>query len=125
MKSLISTDNGRQRAIAEGSDPRPSCEPTADGAIAREGTGPPERRDAPWSLGEGDDLSDAIEVTGEVIQPLPNAQFKVLLPNGHELLAYLGGKLRKNRIRVLLGDTVKVELSPYDLTRGRITYRVR
>ena len=84
-----------------------------------------QRRDAPWSLGEGDDLSDAIEVTGEVIQPLPNAQFKVLLPNGHELLAYLGGKLRKNRIRVLLGDTVKVELSPYDLTRGRITYRVR
>jgi translation initiation factor IF-1 len=83
------------------------------------------RRVAPWSLCEGDDLSDAIEVTGEVIQPLPNAQFKVLLPNGHELLAYLGGKLRKNRIRVLLGDTVKVELSPYDLTRGRITYRVR
>lgn len=83
------------------------------------------RQGAPWSLCEGDDLSDAIEVTGEVIQPLPNAQFKVLLPNGHELLAYLGGKLRKNRIRVLLGDTVKVELSPYDLTRGRITYRVR
>lgn len=90
-----------------------------------ERTGPHIRREAPWSLGEGDDLSDAIEVTGEVIQPLPNAQFKVLLPNGHELLAYLGGKLRKNRIRVLLGDTVKVELSPYDLTRGRITYRVR
>lgn len=75
--------------------------------------------------GEGEDLSEAIEVTGEVIQPLPNAQFKVRLPDGHELLAYLGGKLRKNRIRVLLGDTVKVELSPYDLTRGRITYRVR
>ena len=71
------------------------------------------------------DLSDAIEVTGEVIQPLPNAQFKVRLPDGHELMAYLGGKLRKNRIRVLLGDTVKVELSPYDLTRGRITYRMR
>ena len=77
------------------------------------------------SSGEGEDLSEAIEVTGEVIQPLPNAQFKVRLPNGHELLAYLGGKLRKNRIRVLLGDTVKVELSPYDLTRGRITYRMR
>jgi translation initiation factor IF-1 len=75
--------------------------------------------------GEGEDLSEAIEVTGEVIQPLPNAQFKVRLPDGHELLAYLGGKLRKNRIRVLLGDTVKVELSPYDLTRGRITYRMR
>jgi translation initiation factor IF-1 len=74
---------------------------------------------------EGDALSDAIEVTGEVIQPLPNAQFKVRLPDGHELMAYLGGRLRKNRIRVLLGDTVKVELSPYDLTRGRITYRMR
>jgi translation initiation factor IF-1 len=77
------------------------------------------------SIGEGDELSDAIEVTGEIIQPLPNGQFKVRLPDGHQLLAYLGGKLRKNRIRVLLGDTVKVELSPYDLTRGRITYRVR
>ena len=74
---------------------------------------------------EGEALSDAIEVTGEVIQPLPNAQFKVRLPDGHELITYLGGKLRKNRIRVLLGDTVKVELSPYDLTRGRITYRMR
>jgi translation initiation factor IF-1 len=70
-------------------------------------------------------LGDAIEVTGEVIQPLPNAQFRVRLPDGHELLAYLGGKVRKNRIRVLLGDTVKVELSPYDLTRGRIVYRMR
>jgi translation initiation factor IF-1 len=76
-------------------------------------------------IGEGDELSDAIEVTGEIIQPLPNGQFKVRLPDGHQLLAYLGGRLRKNRIRVLLGDTVKVELSPYDLTRGRITYRVR
>lgn len=73
----------------------------------------------------GDDLSDAIEVTGEVIQPLPNAQFRVRLPDGHEVLAYLGGKLRKHRIRILLGDAVKVELSPYDLTRGRITYRMR
>lgn len=70
-------------------------------------------------------MSDAIEVTGEVITALPNAQFRVRLPEGHELLAYLGGKLRKHRIRILMGDTVKVELSPYDLSRGRITYRMR
>lgn len=70
-------------------------------------------------------MSDAIEVTGEVIQPLPNAQFLVRLPGGHELLAYLSGKLRRHRIRILLGDTVKVVLSPYDLKRGRITYRMR
>lgn len=85
----------------------------------------PPRDGPPRHWVKENDLSDAIEVTGEVIQPLPNAQFKVRLPDGHELMAYLGGKLRKNRIRVLLGDTVKVELSPYDLTRGRITYRMR
>jgi len=67
----------------------------------------------------------SVKTARPVIQPLPNAQFKVRLPDGHELLAYLGGKLRRNPIRVLLGDVVKVERSPYDLTRGRITHRVR
>ena len=60
---------------------------------------------------------------GTVVDALPNTQFKVKLDNGHELLAYTGGKMRKFRIRILLGDRVRVEMSPYDLTRGRISYR--
>ena len=68
---------------------------------------------------------DAIEVVGTVIETLPNAMFRVELENGHTVLAYLSGKMRKYYIRVLLGDRVKVEMSPYDLTRGRITYRYR
>lgn len=64
-----------------------------------------------------------IEVEGTVIETLPNAHFKVKLENGHELLAYLSGKMRKNYIRILLGDRVRVELSEYDVTRGRITFR--
>ena len=62
---------------------------------------------------------DAIEVEGEVMLPLPNAMFKVRLENGHEVLAHISGKLRQNFIRILPGDTVRVELSPYDLSRGR------
>src|SRR6476659_4075965 len=62
---------------------------------------------------------------GTVVDALPNTQFKVKLDNGHELLAYTGGKMRKFRIRILLGDRVRVEMSPYDLTRGRISYRYR
>jgi translation initiation factor IF-1 len=68
---------------------------------------------------------DAIEVEGTVSEVLPNATFKVELENGHEVLAYLSGKMRKFYIRVLEGDRVKVEMSPYDLTRGRITYRYK
>jgi len=66
-----------------------------------------------------------IEVDGTVIEALPNTQFRVELENGHEVLAYLSGKMRKYYIRVLLGDKVKVEVSPYDLERGRITYRYK
>ena len=66
---------------------------------------------------------DKIQVEGLVIEALPGTQFKVRLDNGHEVLAYLSGKMRKYYIRILLGDHVKVEMSPYDLTRGRITYR--
>ena len=66
---------------------------------------------------------DAIEVEGTVIEPLPNAMFRVELENGHKVLAHISGKMRMNFIRILLGDKVTVELSPYDLTRGRITYR--
>lgn len=66
---------------------------------------------------------DVIEAEGKVIEVLPQTQFKVQLPNGHVILAYLGGKLRVNNIRILEGDKVKIELSPYDLTKGRIIYR--
>ena len=66
---------------------------------------------------------EKIETSGTVIEALPNTQFRVELENGHEIIAYLSGKMRKYYIRIILGDRVTVELSPYDLTRGRITYR--
>jgi translation initiation factor IF-1 len=68
---------------------------------------------------------DVIEVEGTVIEPLPNAMFKVELENGHKVLAHVSGKIRMHFIRILPGDKVTVELSPYDLTRGRITYRYK
>jgi len=68
---------------------------------------------------------DVIEVEGTVIEPLPNAMFRVQLQNGHKVLAHVSGKIRMNFIRILPGDRVTVELSPYDLTRGRITYRFK
>ena len=68
---------------------------------------------------------DAIEVEGTVVEPLPNAMFRVELENGHRVLAHVSGKMRMNFIRILPGDRVKVELSPYDLSRGRITYRFK
>jgi len=68
---------------------------------------------------------DAIEVEGKVVEPLPNAMFRVEMDNGHRVLAHVSGKMRMNFIRILPGDRVKVELSPYDLTRGRITYRFK
>ncbi len=68
---------------------------------------------------------DPIEVEGEVIKTLPNAKFRVELENGHEVLAHISGKMRMHYIEILPGDRVKVELSPYDLTRGRITYRYK
>ncbi|MBR2802874.1 MAG: translation initiation factor IF-1 [Erysipelotrichaceae bacterium] len=66
---------------------------------------------------------DVIEMSGEVIDTLPNAQFKVKLENGLEIIAHVSGKIRMNHIRILPGDPVTVALSPYDLTRGRITFR--
>ena len=68
---------------------------------------------------------DVIEVEGAVTEALPNTQFRVELDNGHNVLAHISGKMRMNYIRILPGDRVKVELSPYDLSRGRITYRFR
>ena len=68
---------------------------------------------------------DVIEVEGTVVETLPNTNFKVKLENGHEILAHISGKLRMNYIKILPGDKVKVELSPYDLNRGRITWRAK
>ena len=68
---------------------------------------------------------DVIEVEGTVFETLPNTTFKVELENGHQILAHISGKLRMNYIKILPGDKVKVELSPYDLTRGRITWRAK
>jgi translation initiation factor IF-1 len=68
---------------------------------------------------------EAIEVEGTVVEPLPNGMFRVELPNGHKVLAHISGKIRMHYIKILPGDKVIVELSPYDLNRGRITYRFK
>ncbi|MFQ5777037.1 MAG: translation initiation factor IF-1 [Terriglobia bacterium] len=68
---------------------------------------------------------DAIEVTGTVLETLPNAMFRVELENKHQVLAHISGRMRKHFIRILPGDRVQLELSPYDLSRGRITYRFK
>ena len=75
--------------------------------------------------GRGNRLSkdDVIEMEGKVIEALPNAMFQVELPNGHRIMAHISGKMRMNFIRIYPGDKVTIELSPYDLTRGRITWR--
>jgi translation initiation factor IF-1 len=72
-----------------------------------------------------DKKEDVIELDGEVVEALPNAMFRVSLDNGHEVIAYAAGKMRKFYIRILLGDRIKVEISPYDLSRGRIVYRYK
>ena len=68
---------------------------------------------------------DVIEMEGTILESLPNAMFRVELENKHEILAHISGKIRKNFIRILPGDKVKVEMTPYDLSRGRITYRLK
>ncbi|MES2606826.1 MAG: translation initiation factor IF-1 [Pseudomonadota bacterium] len=68
---------------------------------------------------------DQIEMEGEVVDTLPNTMFKVKLENGHVVIAHISGKMRKNYIRILTGDKVKVEMTPYDLSKGRITFRAR
>ena len=68
---------------------------------------------------------EGIEIEGTVIEPLPNAMFRVELPNGHKVIAHVSGKMRMHYIKILKGDKVVVELSPYDLSRGRIIYRVK
>lgn len=68
---------------------------------------------------------DVIEIEGTIIESMPNAMFRVKLENDHEILAHISGKIRKNFIRILPGDRVKVEMTPYDLSRGRITFRLK
>ena len=68
---------------------------------------------------------DVIEIEGTIIESMPNAMFRVKLEKDHEILAHISGKIRKNLIRILPGDKVKVEMTPYDLTRGRITFRLK
>ena len=68
---------------------------------------------------------DVIELEGTIIESMPNAMFRVKLENEHEILAHISGKIRKNFIRILPGDRVKVEMTPYDLTKGRITFRLK
>jgi translation initiation factor IF-1 len=85
--------------------------PEADAAHARHA----------WSMAK----EEAIEVEGTVLEPLPNAMFRVELETGHKVLAHISGKMRMHFIRILPGDKVTVELSPYDLTRGRIIYRYK
>lgn len=73
----------------------------------------------------GTKQDEKLEVEGTIVQLLPNTQFTVELDNGHQVLAYLSGRMRRYYIRILLGDRVRVEMTPYDLSRGRITYRYR
>ena len=73
----------------------------------------------------GKEKEEKLEVEGTIIEALPNTQFIVELDNGHKVLAYLSGKMRRHYIRILLGDRVRLEMTPYDLTRGRITYRYK
>ncbi len=68
---------------------------------------------------------DVIEIEGTIVESMPNAMFRVRLENDHEILAHISGKIRKNFIRILPGDRVKVEMTPYDLSRGRITFRLK
>ena len=100
----------------------------------RGGFAPPARRTAPgarrkfrttWRSVLPKPKEDAIVLEGTVIEPLPNAMFRVELENGHKVLAHISGKMRMHYIRILPGDRVQVELTPYDLTRGRITYRYK
>ncbi len=91
----------------------------------RRGPQPARRRPEPPPERVRKAKDDAIEVEGTIVEQLPNTTFRVELANGHRLLAYISGKMRKHFIRIILGDKVTVALSPYDLTRGRIVYRFK
>lgn len=86
--------------------------------VAKSGHGPPERKAV---IGEKE---AKVEMEGEVIEALRNRMYRIQLDNGHETLGYMAGKMKRYRIRIMLGDRVRIELSPYDLERGRIVYRL-
>jgi translation initiation factor IF-1 len=102
--------------------PRPSG-PSAAARAPCSGSDPIERPQERTTLAKPKE--DAIVLEGTVTEPLPNAMFRVELENGHKVLAHISGKMRMHYIRILPGDRVQVELTPYDLTRGRITYRYK
>jgi translation initiation factor IF-1 len=89
------------------------------GSVSRAASGEQEERHLPKAK------EDAIVLDGTVVEPLPNAMFRVELENGHKVLAHSSGRMRMHRIRILPGDRVQVEITPYDLSRGRITYRYK
>lgn len=91
----------------------------------RGGQRPERRKKSEARANSASPKEEAIEVEGTIVEPLPNAMFRVELSNGHRVLAHVSGKIRMNFIRILPGDRVLVELSPYDLTHGRITYRYK
>lgn len=93
--------------------------------MARKRGGRRPRNKAPAEKAAKTAKEEAIEVEGTIVEPLPNAMFRVELTNGHRVLAHVSGKIRMHFIRILPGDRVLVELSPYDLTHGRITYRYK
>jgi translation initiation factor IF-1 len=114
-RNLVKKSQGQGQGGGSGRKTNQTPPPAAGaaGGIATDSSGP--RRVNP----------DAIAVEGKIVDALPNAMFTVELENGHHVLGHLGGRMRRNYIRVLPGDRVIVELSPYDLTRGRITFRHR
>jgi translation initiation factor IF-1 len=83
------------------------------------------RRDPPQPSRHRMSKDDAIELEGTILETLPNTMFRVKLENGHVIIAHISGRMRKNYIRILTGDKVKVEMTPYDLSKGRITYRMK
>lgn len=99
--------------------------PSAHGALSRESRGPGPTPDPARSGTLPKPKQDAIVLEGTVLESLPNAMFKVEFENGHNVLAHISGKMRMHYIRILPGDRVQVELTPYDLSRGRITYRFK
>ena len=100
---------------------RPACILTGRPVVLRRALRAPRSRWCPVAKPK----DDTILVEGTVVEPLPNAMFRVELENGHKVLAHISGKMRMNYIRILPGDRVQVELTPYDLSRGRITYRYK
>jgi translation initiation factor IF-1 len=108
-------------ALASPFGPGPSPSSARAPCIGR--SGPPSQQSRSPTLAKPKE--DAIVLEGTVVEPLPNAMFRVELENGHKVLAHISGKMRMHYIRILPGDRVQVELTPYDLTRGRITYRYK